>query len=81
MMLPTLMSNNDDVTHPNQPIEDPGLLNPQEGVDTPGEGVLLLQGGHRGTGHLKQKHICYILFNYNQNQLNFRALSFLELLQ
>ena len=62
MMLPTLMTFKDDVAHPNQPIEDPGLLNPQEGVDTPGEGVLLLQGGHRGTGHLKQKNMCYILF-------------------
>ena len=44
-------------THPNEPIEDPGLLDPQEGVNTPGEGVLLLQGGHRGTGHLQQKHV------------------------
>ena len=55
-MLSTLMSYKDDVAHPNQPIEDPGLLNPQEGVNIPGEGVFLLMRGHRGTGHLKQKH-------------------------
>ena len=34
------------------PVENPGLLNPEEGLDGPGEAVLVPQLGHQGARHL-----------------------------